>query len=128
MTKSGKDIGVENVEKLKAYIEAIDALPARGCKVHVSAVAEAVGIDRQTLYKNPLARQLLEEAVTKKGLRGIASREDQSETAIAKLERRVRELEAKNSAFFAENLELRRKLAKVLHVEALLEQGKRVIP
>ena len=127
MTRSGKDIGVENVEKLKAYIASIDALPARGCKVHVSAVAEAVRIDRQTLYKNPLARQLLEEAVRRKGLRGIGAREDQSETAIAKLERKIRELETKNSALLAENWELRRELTKLRQVDALLEQGKRVI-
>jgi hypothetical protein len=127
MTKSGKDVGAENVERLKAYIDSIDSLPARGDKVHVSAVAEAIGIDRQTLYRNPVARQLLEDAVAKKGLRGIAVREDQSETAIVKLERKVHELEAKNSALFAENWELRRELAKLRHVETLLEQGKRVI-
>lgn len=127
--KSSKVISDENVEKFKAYIESIDALPSRSGKVHVSAVAEAAGIDRQTLYKNPLARQLLEEAVIAKGLRGIDARKDhdQSETAISKLEGKIAELEIKNSALLAENWELRRENANLREVEALLEQGKRVI-
>jgi integrase/recombinase XerD len=74
--------GVESVQKLKAYIASIDTLPARGGKVHISAVAESAGIDRQVLYKNPVARQLLEEAVSVKGLRGIVAREASGEAAM----------------------------------------------
>jgi transposase-like protein len=126
--KSGKEIGSENVEKLRAYIDSIDALPARNGKVHVTAIAEAVGIDRQALYKNPAAKQLLEEAVAQKGLRGLSSREDQGDAQAARLEQKITELEQKNSALQGENYELRRQLAKLRHVESLLEEGKRVIP
>lgn len=85
---------LEDIQKLKAYIESIDTLPARGDKVHVSAVAEASGIDRQALYKNPVARRLLEDAVTKKGLTGIAARDGQSETALPSSYRRFLALQS----------------------------------
>jgi len=126
--KSGREIGEANVQKLRDYFDSVDAIPARGGKAHVSAVAEAAGIDRQTLYKNPLARQLLEEAVAQKGLRGIEARDDQGDTQIARLEQKVTELEQKNSTLIAENWELRRELSKFQHVEMMMEEGKRVIP
>ena len=127
MSKSGKEIGAENVEKLRDYFASIDAVPARAGKAHVSAIAEAVGLDRQVFYKNPAARQLLEDAVAQKGLRGIDAREEQGDVQRAILEQKITELEQKNSALMAENWELRREITKLRHVEALMEEGKRVI-
>src|ERR1700730_3394141 len=86
--------GAESVKKLKAYLESVDALPVTGNKVHVSAVAEAVRIDRQVLYKNPIARQLVAEAVAEKGLRGIVPRENRSEIGFAQLDRRFAALQS----------------------------------
>jgi hypothetical protein len=126
--KSSKQIAAEAVGKLRTFLDSVEALPARGGKVHVSAVAEAIGIDRQTLYKNPAARQLLEEAVEKKGLRGLETRDDQEDSTIARLEQRISELEAKNSTLLAEKWKLAEELKKLRQVEALLEQGRRVIP
>ena len=128
MSKSGKQIGGEHVQKLRDYFEAVDAVPARAGKAHVTAIAEAVGLDRQVFYKNPMARQLLEEAVLKNGLRGIDPRDEQSDTQVAMLEKKLTKLEQENSAMLAENWELRREIAKLRHVEKLMEEGKRVIP
>jgi integrase/recombinase XerD len=86
--------GIESVQKLKAYIASIDNLPVKGGKVRVSAVAEAAGIDRQVLYKNPVARQLLEEAVTEKGLRGIVAREASSDASMTSPYRRFLALQS----------------------------------
>ena len=123
--KSSRAISEESVEKFKAYLDLIDALPARNGKIHVSAIAEAAGLDRQALYKNPAIRQLLEEAVIQKGLRGINPGDSQGDSmASAKLEHRISELEAKNAALTAENWELRRENTAFRHVEALLEQGR----
>lgn len=124
----GKKIGAENVERFKAYLASIDALPARHGKIHVTAVAEAAGLDRQTLYKNAVIRKLFEEAVAEKGLRGIDPGDNQGDSKLtAKLERKIAELEAKNAALIGENWELRRENADFRQVEALLEQGKRLI-
>ena len=126
--KSSKMISQESVEKFRAYLELIDAFPSRNGKVHVTAVAESAGLDRQILYKNPIIRQLFKEAVTQKGLRGIDPGDNQVDSKIsAKLERKISELEAKNAALIAENWELRRENASLRQVEALLEQGKRLI-
>jgi len=125
--KSGKEIGAENVEKLRDYFASIEAVPARAGKAHVSAIAEAVGLDRQVFYKNPTARQLLEDAVAQKGLRGIDAREEQGDVQRAILEQKITDLEQKNSALMAENWELRCQITKLRHVETLMEEGKRVI-
>jgi hypothetical protein len=134
--RGGQEIGAEHVERFKAYLDSIDTLPARNGKVHVTAVAEAAGLDRQALYKNQAIRTLLEEAVAEKGLRGIHRGDNQGECQLAShLERtitdqdtRIKSLETKNASLMAENLELRRQLAKLRHVEALMEQGRRVAP
>ena len=126
--KSSKTISQESVAKFRAYLELIDAFPSRNGKVHVTAVAEAAGLDRQILYKHPIIRKLFEDAVNQKGLRGIDPADYQGDSTIAaKLERRIAELEAKNAALIAENWELRRENAGLRQIEALLEQGKRVI-
>jgi len=128
MTKgrSGGEIGTENVEKLQRYLASIDALPARGGQVNVTAVAVAAGIDRQVVYKNPECRRLLEEAVTDKGLRGIEERPVQIlDEDRVRLERRVSELERANAALVAENAELRAKLRRYGHIDAhLIETGR----
>jgi Family of unknown function (DUF6262) len=65
--KSSHAISAESVAKFKAYLESIDAFPSRNGKVHVTAVAEGAGLDRQILYKHPIIRELFEAAVVQKG-------------------------------------------------------------
>jgi hypothetical protein len=134
--KSSHAISAESVATFRTYRVLVDSFPSRNGKVHVTAVAEAAGLDRQMLYKNAVIRQLFEEAVAYKGLCGIDHGDNQGgefrvanlERKIADQERHITSLETKNSSLLAENWELRRQLAKLSHVEALMEQGRRVTP
>lgn len=124
--KSGQQIGQEYVDKLTRYLDSVDALPARSGKVNATAIAEASGVPRQSLYKNDLCRNLLDEAIAKKGLVGIEVRNEGDGDKVRQ-ERRIMALEQSNAAMVAENYELRRQLKKFRHLEEMMEQGKRVI-
>ncbi len=126
--KSGRDVGVENVRKLKVYLDSADSVPARNGKVAITALAEACGVDRQALYRNPAAKALIGDAVAKKGLKGVEPREGAEDAQHVLLERRITSLEQRNAALAAENFELRRKLRQYAAVEDIMCQGKRVIP
>lgn len=121
-----KEIGAENVRKLTSYLTGIDALPARGGKANMTAIAVASGVDRQALYKNPECRILLQDAIQNKGLVGIEDRPEEDRERAA-LERKISDLQRKNDSLYAEVHELRRKLKEYQHIEEMLEQGKRVI-
>lgn len=125
--KSGRQAGAENVERLRAYLETVECLPARNGKANLTAIAAGVGVDRQVLYKNPECSRLLEQALAQKGLAGLQARSEADPEKL-RLERRVTTLEQNNAALLAENYELRRQLQRLRHVEELLEQGKRVLP
>ncbi|MCA2008528.1 DUF6262 family protein [Tritonibacter mobilis] len=119
----------DNIARLSAYLSEADELPARGGKVSVTAIADAAGIDRQVLYRNPRAKALLEVALREKGLEGIESQRagERSEKEKA-LERRVRKLEARNAALASENMDLRTRIRSLEHIELMTTMGKRVIP
>lgn len=124
--KSGQQIGQEYVEKLKSYLNSVPGLPARSGKVNMTAIAEASGVPRQSLYKNEDCQNLLREAASQKGLTGVEDRGDDDGGKV-RLERRIMTLEQSNAALVAENYELRRQLKKLRHIEEMMEQGKRVI-
>jgi len=124
--KSGQQIGQEYVDKLKLYLDSIDSLPARSGKVSMTAIAEASGVPRQSLYKNDDCRVLMEQAIVQKGLVGIEVRIE-GDVEKVRQERRITSLEQSNAALVAENYELRRQLKKFRHLEEMMEQGKRVI-
>ena len=130
--RSGKQLGDENVEKLRAYLERVEFIPARGNGPDKTAIARDAGLrDRQPLYKNENCVALLQEYLQKKPL-GSGGAPDVPEAAAdnpneAKLERQLRTQEAKNDALAAEIFDLRRRLKRLSHIEALLEQGKRPI-
>ncbi|WP_354595930.1 DUF6262 family protein [Rhodovulum tesquicola] len=110
----------DNVDALRAYLSSVEALPARGGKVSIAAVASAAGIDRQVLYRNPTAKALLEQTVAEKGLIGIEARGVGERSAAEKvLEQRVRSLEARNAALAAENHGLRAQLRKYEHLDQM---------
>lgn len=125
--RGGLQIGREYVDALRRYLDNICALPARGGKLNVTAVAEASGVPRQSLYKNDECRALLEAAVETKGLVGIVERAEGTGGNVV-LERRLTALEQKNAALMAENHELRRQLRRYRHIDEMLEQGRRVMP
>jgi hypothetical protein len=122
-----KALGAENVRKLTAYLAGIDALPARGGKANMTAIAVAAGVDRQALYKNPDCRKLLNDAIAQKGLAGIEDRPEEDREKLA-LERKITDLQKKNDSLYAEVHELRRQLKRYQNIEQMLEQGKRIIP
>ena len=121
--------GRDNIEALTAYLASIDALPAKDGKVFVQGVAAAAGIDRQALYRNPVAKALLATAAKEKVLVSIEERITTTASANERaLEKRVRSLEARNAALAAENADLRARLIRFEHMEELMIDGRRVIP
>lgn len=126
MSQSKSD---ENVSRLEAYLSSVEAIPARGGKASVAAIALAAGIDRQVLYRNPRAKALLDATIIVKGLVHLEDRSpsDRSEAERA-LERKVRSLEARNAALSAEISALRTKLRGLEHIEQMALSGRRVIP
>jgi hypothetical protein len=127
--QSGAEIGAENVQRLRVYLEMIAVagrgLPAHNGKVNTSAVALACGFDRAVLYQNPAARQLLEEAATRLGLDAqVSTREAVS---IDLRDQRILKLEQENATLKAEIFDLRRNLRKLEHVEEIMvDTGRRI--
>lgn len=134
--KSGPLAGVENVEKLRAYLDDLRErgvpLPMRGGEVNRSAIALACGFNRQVLYVNEGAKALLDEAVAGAGLMvGLERAEDDDDKPVArsdKRDRRIHQLEQANAALRAENYGLRERLRRLEHVEAVMMAGRRVAP
>lgn len=116
LTKSGRQIGAEHVEKLRSYLDEMRSkaarLPSHGGKVDKSAVALSCGFDRQTLYNNAEAKALLEEAVVELGLDGHSQQVPDNRTAhleqlMERRERRIQRLEEMLETRTAEVTELR---------------------
>ncbi len=130
--KPGYEKGAENVAALHRYIEALRSegqrLPARNGKVSASAVALAVGVDRQTLYKNPGCRALLEGAAQELGLQAIEARATGPTTKDDAKTERIQVLETQVATLKAEVEGLRRQLSRYAHIEQhMVETGRRVI-
>lgn len=130
---SGREIGERNVATLRAYLDRLQAagelLPERSGKPNLSAIAIACGFDRQTLYKNPTAKALLDEAVRRLGTAPPA--DDASDELDAKpkgdrRDRRILQLEQHNAALRAEVRGLREQLARYRHVEEAMITGRGV--
>lgn len=140
--KSGKAIGQEYLGRIQGYLDRTENLPLLGDgSLNMSAIATAADIPRQSLYKNPAIRSLLENAKAKCAVpirhepesgekattRAVATRESK-QTKV--LERRVNQLEQQNAALVAENAELRRQL-KALRLQMgredmAIETGRRI--
>lgn len=150
--RSGKDISRECLAKVKAFLDSGSRLPvgADG-SVNMSALAELVDVPRQSLYKNPSIKALLEQYRTTRP-RVLADSENASVAVapdamvnagevdrasewlsvkkVKTLERRVSLLEQQNAALVAENSELRRQL-KALRFQMgredmAIETGRRI--
>ena len=130
--KSGLQIGQEYVAALETYLQALRSegkgLPSRNSKVSMSAIALAAGVDRQSLYKNPHCRALIEAAAQKLGLSGIEAREGAPIRDDGK-DQRIQALETQVASLQAEVHGLRSQLAQFRHIEThMVETGRRVIP
>lgn len=120
--KGGKAIGQEYLVRIRAYLGRTGDLPLLGDgSLNMSAIALAAGIPRQSLYKNPKIRELLEDAKTKCSVKVrpqsdardnvTAGKETGSETKqTTALERRASQLEQQNAVLVAGNAELRSQL------------------
>lgn len=146
MSKSGKVVGAEYVERVERYLGGVDSLPILPSgAVNVSAIADSAQVPRQSLYKNPAIRAMLDAAKEKAGLKSQHDLEhtetpdvEGSPAASARqspkqqqvLERRVNKLEQQNAALVAENAELRRQLKELRLAQGredmAIETGRRI--
>ena len=109
-SRDNREIGAENVARLRAYLEQIDRLPLtpKG-EVNRSAVAEACGFDRQVLYKNKEAEQLFKDALARRGLSpNTEEPHPPDDRALALRDRRIKQLEDRLVQLEADNHQLRR--------------------
>ncbi|MCP1560146.1 hypothetical protein E4V01_01460 [Methylorubrum sp. Q1] len=127
---SGREIGERHVAALRAWLDGLEAagepLPTRNGRINLSAIAIACGFDRQTLYKNPAARALLEEAVGRLGTGEPAAEEAEAKPQTDRRDRRILQLEQQNAALRAEVRGLREQLARYRHVEDVMISGRGV--
>jgi hypothetical protein len=130
---SGREIGERNVETLRAYLDRLEAvgepLPARNGRTNLSAIAIACGFDRQTLYKNPAAKALLEAASERNEPAEafpVPGNEPDETPKTDRRDRRILQLEQHNAALRAEVRGLREQLARYRHVEEAMMAGRGV--
>jgi hypothetical protein len=143
--KSGQQIGVENAEKLRDYLTNLKSkgarLPSHYGKADKSAIAVACGFNRQTLYNNPEAVALIEQAVHDIGLEDgdvpsvsgkiehVQRRLDQRDRRIQQLEEKLTTKEAENAELRREKRELKEKLRQYeIFEEVMTVNGRRIIP
>ena len=124
---SGCEIRERNVAALRASPEGLQAagepLPTRNGRVNLWSIAVAHGFDRQTLYRNPAAKALLEEAVGRLGTGDMAAEEAEATPRTDRRDRCIVQLEQHNAALRAEERELREQLARYRHVEDVMIAG-----
>lgn len=142
-SRSGRDVGAEYVRRVRHYIESHPVLPVRNGALDMSALAAATGVPRQSLYKNPSIRELLDEKRTREQLctednaDNVASNpalgESLDQTRQGKfeqMERRISGLERQNIALHVENSELRRQVndlrLAIGRYDLMLETGRRI--
>lgn len=140
--KSGKVIGSEYVQVFQAYLASAVSLPCNeDGSLSISALADASGIPRQSFYKNPQLKSMVDDVrrsqVDSPKPASVAddnrpgARGDGVDNKKAKvLERRLNQLEQQNAALVAENAELRRQL-KALRLQVgrddmAIETGRRI--
>jgi hypothetical protein len=142
MSKSGKEIGQEYLARIRTYLEHTSSLPMLGDgSINISAIATSADVPRQSLYKNPSIRSLLDSAKvnfaasprqepdgTDNPAGSVPSGRESKQTKA--LERRVNQLEQQNAALVAENAELRRQLRAIRlqmgREDMALETGRRI--
>lgn len=127
--QSGVEIGRRNVERLKAYFASLReegrAVPSRDGRPNLSAIALACGFDRQVLYKNPQAQEVIESEF---GDRQPAAEppadgeKPQVPQSADRRDRRIHQLEQENAAMRAELVGLRERLRRLAHIERHMVQ------
>lgn len=118
LDKSGTDKGNEYADMLREYLASTDAVPAVNGRLNKKELAEKAGVPRLSLYKNPACVELVQNAITTHQL--IEDTDDEKD----KLRRKISKLEQNNSDLTAQVYELRRRLKRLQHIEALVEKGR----
>src|SRR6202521_1530479 len=107
---SGRARGEEYARRMQAYLDKASELPVLNGALNVKAIAKAVGIPTQSVYKNPAIRATLEAAKERLGVQSWAegrSRTDssseilpkpQSDAKVRRLEQQLTTLEQRHSA------------------------------
>jgi hypothetical protein len=141
---SGRKTGAEYTRRVEAYLAEHQGLPvSTGGKINMTHLASVLKIPKQSLYKNPGIRLLIDEAKKRQEIAPKApptpeasaenprvGRPTESIDRLRLSERRVRRLEQQNAALVAENAELRRQL-KGLRIQLgredmMIETGRRL--
>lgn len=128
---AGRAAAKENVASLRRYLEDAEEkgapLPRRGGSLNMSAIAKAIGVNRQVLYQNPECAALLDEYDQADQKRNL-SKLDQAAIARenkAKVDKERSELEADNLALRARIASMDTELERLRRLEALMaETGK----
>lgn len=146
MGQSGKAIGLKYLQALLEYLTNTLTLPVNpDGTLNMSKIAEEAGVPRQSLYKNPRIKAVLEDTRHSRGIpnRPISSAASQkppvdsnkltatgSKAAERRMERRINQLEQQNSVLVAENAELRKKLVTLRlqlgREDMIIETGRRI--
>jgi hypothetical protein len=141
---SGQQTGAKYVDSVERFLQSGSSLPlSPDGSVNMTELARQTGVPKQSLYKNPNIRSMLEVAMEARGvkakgrhLEGSAVPEEvvvpdsSNPSKLRATEQRVHRLEQQNAALVAENAELRRQL-KALHMQMgredmAIESGRRI--
>lgn len=151
VAKSGKIIGQDYIARMRSYLTYAGAMPlSSDGSVNITLLANLAGIPKQSIYKNPTIKKLVEDERLRQGvmsrteLRGVELgaggargaetiekvAEERESRKVRAVERQNHELEQKNVALVAENAELRRQVRE-LRLEAermdfMIETGRRI--
>ena len=136
MAKSGTQIAAEYVQRLERYLaETGDAVPTREGKADRSAVALANHFDRQVLYKNPKAKELLDNwdaqhaPVAGSDIVAPAVDETPQPPRTDRRDRRIKELEEQNASLRADLIAVRAELRRYKDIdEVMIQSGRRTRP
>ena len=147
--QSGRALGDEYLRKMQTFLSAKVALPiSNDGSLNITAIAEQAGIPKQSIYKNPAIRKIIEEAKVATGVEswserradapkehmeeGAAPRRDMTSDSkrLQAAERRVSTLEQMNAVLTAENFELRRQIKEIKQQlgrqDMMIDSGRRI--
>lgn len=121
-TKSNAELGAENLERLRAWLDAAERVPELNGKANLSAIATGAGVRRQVLYSKDGAA-LVTDAVGKKGLGMPAQQRTPGADAVpAWASQRIKQLEEQLAVAQAETRDLRGRLRRLEHLERHVEE------
>ncbi|MDX0409021.1 hypothetical protein GOL82_30245 [Sinorhizobium medicae] len=128
--KSGVEIAQEHVDALIDYLERHEGqpLPRYGVDLNKSIIAKECGFDRQVFRTNPRCAEILREA-DDRDRKASLSRLEQAEAVHeqkAKSDADQMALEEENLGLLAENASLRRELARLKRLNAVIAETGRL--